>query len=159
MSVVKWLMRCAPGFSFILLLIFLESVLGVVRSGNLSRGHLLGQNGALILYGVYICYSLLLHLIAFAFPVRLCWAAWCAASRIHATCCQDAIKSTDTVDLCEDGTSVRQDETTVTMAIIIPSYKEDFCVLEDTLNVLASHRLAKTRYDARMNVHGARKLY
>ena len=37
--------------------------------------------------------------------------------------------------------------TEVVNAIIIPSYKEDIDVLEDTLKVLSSHRMAVKTYD------------
>lgn len=36
----------------------------------------------------------------------------------------------------------------VTHAILVPSYKEHVETMKETLNVLASHRLAKRRYDA-----------
>lgn len=157
MSVTAWFQRCTPGLSFVILLLILESALGIFRTelaGKLPPSYSFLRGECTVLQAIFICYSLLLHLLAFAFPIQICVAAWSAASRIKQAHqlppshlhLKNTYSSSDG-SLTPDDFEEYDPGTPVTMAIILPSYQEDISVLEDTLNVLASHKLSQTCYD------------
>ncbi|KAF3901546.1 hypothetical protein ABW21_db0201082 [Orbilia brochopaga] len=160
----SWVIRCLPGLSVIGLLILAECALEILQSfwlGASSPTKLITGQGPVIAQVLFISYGLFLHFLATFFPLRLCWRVWHASSEIlrkHTTDRPTKTFFQPTVD--SDDEDAEQNglmkyhlktrtliEPDVTHSIIIPSYKEDFHVLEDTLKVLASHPSARSQYD------------
>lgn len=159
MGVLKWLLRCIPGLSILLLLILLECALKIAQTEWISFTYppfLVDQPLPLIAQSIFIVYTLLLHILVLVFPVRLCYSVWTAASQIksaHGIGAEAAATNSqhDSISHSLLDLELREHSTgeycDVTMAVIIPSYKEDIGTLEDTLRVLASHDRAKSSYD------------
>lgn len=172
MAFFQWLSRCAPGLSLIILIVFIECTLGLVEStwislfySRLSLSHV----GGYLMRAGFILYSFILHFVTLVFPVRLCWATWEAGSRIreqHREEVDDDAKSiseksdegykSDEMIYVEE---IGAEQVQVIMAIIVPCYKEDISILEDTLGVLGSHILAKDSYDVRYHPNCCKVLY
>lgn len=138
MATLYWFLRCIPGISTLLLLLLLESSLGVLRSGYAFYYHgrhtessLATPIGLQILFSVY---TLFLHFIAFTFPLRVALAARNAAKAIRH-------------QHSRDGRPPKQGDRTVTMVVVIPAYKESLDTMRETLDVLASHQDAGETYD------------
>lgn len=157
MNVAKWFSRCLPGLSTLFLLILLELSLNIVETEWISFYYptfLLHRHAPLVAQAALIFYSVFLHVLALLFPLRLCAAVHSATKQIQAAhSCQKGFAGEDATgrlvasEHIEPGVA---QSPTVTMAIILPSYKEEVEVLEASLRVLASHRHAKTSYDVRM---------
>lgn len=153
MKVSNWLSRCIPGLSTISLVILLELSLKIVETEWISffyPAFLLHQNASLIAQVLFVSYSLFLHLLALTFPLRLCAAVYFATKQIEETHLHP--KGSIREDVPGPSTRLKSIEAEgecpiVTMAIIVPSYKEEVDILETSLRVLASHRHAKTSYD------------
>jgi hypothetical protein len=121
-------------------------------------------------------YAVLVHVLALAFPLRLCYATWrltkslreSTRSRDHKTASlahfvnrpklprvpssseisSYASSSSDiTTSDSESSASSYGDEESVIHAIIIPNYKEDLNTLRETLEVLACHPQASSTYE------------
>lgn len=154
MKVGNWISRCIPGLSTLSLIILLELSLKIVQTEWINYFHptsSLHRNASLIAQALFVAYSLFLHLLALIFPLRLCAAVYAATKQIEDTHpCQKGLGRED-----GPGPSPRYEYTeaeaehnpSVTMAIIVPSYKEEVAILEASLRVLASHRHARTSYD------------
>lgn len=148
MSLFRWLQRCVPGLSTLLLLTLLEYALQVVRStyfylccNNPGPTHV-----APVFWQLLFCaYSIFLHTLACLFPVRLSLAARSAAQSIwHEHLKLRARKE-------QDMKAIKSlDSHKATMVIIIPSYKESVDTMQDTLSVLANHQDAAEKYDVRL---------
>jgi len=157
MGVSKWFSRCIPGLSTLSLLILLELSLKIVETEWISFYYptfLLHHNASLIAQTLFVLYSVFLHLLALIFPIRLCAAVHFATKQIH-----DAHNSPQGLARgvgpshspnYENIKAEGIETPCATMAIIIPSYKEEAEILEASLRVLASHRHAKTSYDVRI---------
>lgn len=156
---LTWLTRCLPGLSSILLIVLIECALRPLQTVWMQFEYpsfLLTTNNSVVAQLTFITYSLFLHVLALLFPLRLCLAARTATEEI-----QRAHSDTDsaTATAPSDPSGGEQEWTRlddvagsdthgqIIMAIILPSYKEEIAVLEDTLRVLASHRLAQSSYD------------
>lgn len=160
MGVSKWFSRCIPGLSTLSLLILLEFSLKIVETEWISFYYptfLLHHNASLIAQTLFILYSVFLHLLALIFPLRLCAAVHSATQQIRAAHNSPKKFARGDVPSRSPGYENLEAEgiesSCVTMAIIIPSYKEDMEILEASLRVLASHRHAKTSYDVRIGQH------
>lgn len=157
MNVVKWFSRCLPGLSTLSLLILLELSLKIVETEWISFYYptfLIHRHASLVAQALFILYSVFLHVLALIFPLRLCAAVYSATKQIEAAHkCQKGFTGEDVSSRLVDSERIEPGEAqspSVTMAIILPSYKEDVEILETSLRVLASHRHAKTSYDVRM---------
>lgn len=156
---LHWLTRCLPGLSSLLLIVLIECALQPLQTAWMKFEYptfLLKTNNPVLAQLLFISYSLFLHVLALLFPLRLCLAARAATEEI-----QRAHSDTDAgLETPQDGPSGAEQEWDrlndtpgadtygqTIMAIILPSYKEEVAVLEDTLRVLASHRLARSSYD------------
>ena len=159
MGFLRWSLRCIPGLSTFLLLILLECALRIVQTEWLSftfPAFLRHDPTPVIAQAIFITYSIVLHSLTLLFPLRLCTSAWAATQEIrvihsHRTSawredCRHDISAADLsdIELEQDTSNVKG---SVTMAIVLPSYKEDAGILETSLRVLASHSLAKSSYD------------
>ncbi|KIW30612.1 uncharacterized protein PV07_06345 [Cladophialophora immunda] len=159
MGILKWSLRCIPGLSVFGLLILLESALKIVETEWLSFFYppfLKHIASPVVAQTIFISYSVFLHVLALLFPLRLCVSAYSATREIHATHRRSKLTRGDTVQ-CDGfrdephGFGTQQDTAkrsgAVTMAVVLPSYKEDIEILETSLRVLASHTLARSSYD------------
>ncbi|OAL29436.1 hypothetical protein AYO20_09173 [Fonsecaea nubica] len=159
MGFVRWSLRCIPGLSVLGLLVLLESALKIVETEWLTFFYppfLKHIASPVIAQTLFISYSVLLHILALLFPLRLCASAYAATRAIKATHLRSNITLSNTVhrnDLREEYQGLESQHDTakrpgvVTMAVVLPSYKEDIEILETSLRVLASHTLAKSSYD------------
>lgn len=160
MSFLNWIVRCVPGLSVLVLLILVECSLQIVQTEYISLRYpidLVQKSNPVFAEFMFITYSALLHVFALVFPLRLCWSAWRAATLIetvHSARHNHGLprrKETqrDLVlgDYLDSKSDNLESHKRTIQAIMIPSYQEDVAVLEDTLKVLASHKLASTSYD------------
>lgn len=162
MSGPSWLIRCLPGLSVIAVCILAECALEVLQTLYLGfrypTGLLPGHN-PVIAQSLFATYSVYLHVLALLFPLRLCWCVWRAATQIEEShAAYSKVRSLTKLDQEPDrqvqsSTCWDKDESSqgyghgFVHAIVIPSYKEDIDVVEDTLKMLASHQLAPKHYD------------
>lgn len=161
MGFVKWLLRCTPGLSVFGLLLLLESALKIVQTEWLSFFYppfLRHIASPVVAQTIFISYSVFLHILALLFPLRLCASAWAATCEIKATHARSRKGSSTSspIKVHGNGNSVMELELQqdlskksglVTMAVVLPSYREDIEILESSLRVLASHKLARSSYD------------
>lgn len=159
MSFLRWSLRCIPGLSTFCLLILLESALKIVQTEWLSFFYppfLKHVATPLVAQTLFIVYSIFLHILALLFPLRLCMSAYTATKEINAIHQQPRAVSREVVqaNILEYGNGEQDSQQDgaqktgrVTIAVVLPSYKEDIEILETSLRVLASHALAKTTYD------------
>ncbi|POS75627.1 hypothetical protein DHEL01_v205986 [Diaporthe helianthi] len=122
MAIGLWLQRCTPGVSslmVIFLVTFSESFL--------------------------IIYTLFIHLVISAMPLRIFRGARLATQQMRAA----LEASQQEMDEPENSSASSHNPTSPGLihVCIIPSYKESSETLHDTLRILASHRLAKSTYD------------
>lgn len=165
MALLDWVVRCLPGLSILGVLIVSETALQVVQTAVIGLSYppgLIPSRNPVFAQTLFCAYSLLLHILAFLFPLRLCRAVWQATNAIKEArnarpggSCPGKVKlEEDALDFSQVSSSSQQQDKEATSndtinAIMVPSYKEDIGVLEDTLNVLASHALAHQTYDVR----------
>lgn len=162
MAVLDWVVRCLPGLSILCVLIIAECALQIVQTTLVGLNYppsLIQGHNPVIAQFLFISYSLILHLLAFFFPIRLCRSVYQASNAIEEVFQARREANTTGKEKCEDvpifrqpSPSLQQEEVPPTPnetihAIMVPSYKEDIGVLEDTLNVLASHGMASKSYD------------
>lgn len=132
MAIGLWLQRCTPGVSslmIIFLLAFSERF--------------------------FVFYTIFLHVVISAIPLRIFRGARLATEQIQAA-----------IEICQklsdkprapQGSSYQGAPFEVTHVSIIPSYKESIETLQDTLRILASHRHAKSTYDVRTSPHAPQR--
>lgn len=159
MGFVKWFLRCTPGLSVFCLLFLLESALKIVQTEWLSFFYppfLRHVASPIVAQTIFISYSVFLHILALLFPLRLCASAWAATCEIRATHARSKKGPGSLFKGDGNGSmfmelELQQDLSKksglVTMAVVLPSYKEDIEILESSLRVLASHTLARSSYD------------
>ncbi|KAK5188312.1 hypothetical protein LTR92_011610 [Exophiala xenobiotica] len=157
-----WIFRCLPGLSVLALLILTECALQVLQtiaciSLNYSPGLASGHHPVFAQI-LFMSYSLLLHLLALIFPIRLSrsvWHAWGAVEKVYGPGGTSVVAPKDKNEdsyVPQHNRRATQEQNRIDRlgpihAIMIPIYKEDIALLEDTLKVLASHALATTAYD------------
>jgi hypothetical protein len=198
MGLAAWGVRCVPGLSICCLVSIVLCTLGDPRrwlgwSGEKYGGGRKGNgfhggpaerhdpSDILTPAQLFIVfYTVLVHLLALGFPLRLCWAIWqlnretkSVIAQYGSSYRQSGIRSL-TRTIGSPGASLSHIETTrgdsssrsssssgetrirsdslgmVVHAILLPNYKEDIDTLRETLEVLASHAQARTSYDVRM---------
>ncbi|ETI28794.1 hypothetical protein G647_01245 [Cladophialophora carrionii CBS 160.54] len=158
MSLLRWLLRCTPGLSVFCLLILLEAALRIVETEWLSFFYPPFLNhiaSPVVAQTLFISYAVFLHIVAFLFPLRLCASAYAATRDIKAAhgLSKPTTANTATLDALGNDPGLQQSalkkSDSVTLAVVLPSYKEEVEILESSLRVLASHTLARSSYDAR----------
>lgn len=139
MAIGRWFLRCLPGLSILVLLLLLESALGIGRSLYIHFFHknpgrpLINPVVAQVLFSIY---TLFLHLLATTFPLRLAYAASSATRGIRENHERGMQPPADARRAAKN-------------AIIIPAYKETLDTMRETLDVLACHQDAAVTYDVR----------
>ena len=157
---LRWALRCLPGLSLLTLFILTECALGIIQTiaGHLHSTDLLVFHAPLLAQVIFVAYSLFLHVLAFFFPLRLCYSSWQAAKAIRSVCGHGPrdtalfkLKTEESPCIQPEESDTEQQEQhyglEIVHAIMIPAYREDVGLLEDTLKVLASHTLASRAYD------------
>ena len=161
MGLLRWFLRCTPGLSVVSLLILLESALRIIEIEWFSSFYplfLVPIASPALAQFLFIAYSVFLHTLALLFPLRLSASTWAATRDIRALHGQSKPASSNAQPL-EDLRNVLLERnpaqnaltksSSVKMAVVLPSYKEDIEILESSLRVLASHTLARSTYDVR----------
>lgn len=143
MSYYAWITRCVPAFSICAVAILLVLALIVQPHGREEEGKYNGETTWAQL--VLSVYTVLLHIMSIAFPLRVCWSMIDMNRRM-----KDAAALMPNIRRRRAG-SVKSDEGDFTFpvplfVIIIPAYKEEVETLEMTLRVLASHPQARHCY-------------
>jgi hypothetical protein len=165
MALARWAMRCIPGLSVLALLVLIESALQIFQTTIIGLTYPTGlakRGNPVVAQFLFSTYTILLHFLAFLFPLRLCRAVWCATSAIRQSQFESGNFLSDK-EKDDDGGSPRLrgsngDDADIFHVVIIPIYKEEVETLEDTLNVLASHPAARQTYNVRdmpRALHGA----
>lgn len=117
---------------------------------------------------VFAAYNLFLHTLALFAPLRFCWALWHITNEVQQVGAKYGPKDSDLVPRSNargersspgspitDPGNYDEDEPgegldslgRLRHAIVLPSYKEEFDNLRETLDVLAKHPQAKDTYD------------
>lgn len=144
MSYYAWITRCIPAFSICAVAILLVLALIVQPHGREEEeGKYNGETTWAQL--VLSVYTVLLHIMSIAFPLRVCWSMIDMIRRMR-----DATALMPNTRRQRAG-SVKSDEGDFTFpvplfVIIIPAYREEVETLEMTLRVLASHSQARHCY-------------
>ena len=151
MEIGLWLQRCAPGVSSLVVIFLLgisitRSLVGDAQD-MMTNGTGLGRQQLTFSEGFFIFYTIFLHVVVSALPLRIFRGAMLATRQI-----QGALRvSQQESDQPEhpEGRSHQSSPSELIHVSIIPSYKESIETLQATLRVLASHRLARSSYDVR----------
>jgi hypothetical protein len=144
MSYYAWFTRCIPAFSICAVAILLVLALIVQPHGREEEGRYNGETTWAQL--VLSVYTVLLHIMSIAFPVRVCWSMVDMIRRM-----KDATAIMPNTRRRRVASLKSSDEGDFTFpvplfVIIIPAYKEEVETLEMTLRVLASHSQARHCY-------------
>jgi hypothetical protein len=144
MSYYAWFTRCIPAFSICAVAILLVLALIVQPHGREEEGRYNGETTWAQL--VLSVYTVLLHIMSIAFPVRVCWSMVDMIRRM-----KDATAVMPNTRRRRVASLKSSDEGDFTFpiplfVIIIPAYKEEVETLEMTLRVLASHSQARHCY-------------
>ena len=156
MASTSFILRCTPGLSVLLLLVLGECALHVIQTSVIGLYYprfLTKRRDSTTTQVLFCTYSLFLHGLSFAFTLRVSRAAWKAVRAIQQSHrpSGDESHSIPILEKEDTGTTGHRTEThgEPIMVILIPSYKEEQYVLEETLEVLGCHGLAKQSYDVR----------
>ncbi len=193
MGLIAWCVRCIPGLSILALLSLIFCALGdplqwpwwsseTYSSNGTGHRHTSGGRHPPSDFLTpsqlfFVGYTVLIHLLALGFPLRLCWAVWHINREIRSAIAQNSSSYRQsgirplTRTVGSPGASLSHIETTrrdsssrsssssgesrsrsdslgmVVHAILLPNYKEDIDTLRETLEVLASHAQARISYD------------
>lgn len=145
-SIWVWATRCIPAFStfFVAALCILSFIIdpyGMRRKGAHSGDATVAQT-------ILSVYTIVLHICALLFPLRVCWAVYDILVKMKEAASEAPYLRR------RRAASITGDESLPAspiplFAIILPAYKEDLEMLEETLQVLASHPQATYCYDVR----------
>lgn len=148
MGIGLWLQRCTPGVSS-LVIIFLLGVSNtkfpVGDAQEMTDGTSLRRQRLTFSEGFFIFYTIFLHIVLSAIPLRIFRGARLATQQIQAALEVSRQESDQPGN--PQGRGHQSSPTQLIHVSIIPSYKESIDTLQDTLKILASHRLAKSTYD------------
>ena len=127
-----------------------------------------------VLVLTFAYYSLFIHILVTIFPFRACWGIWDVTRglkrvtgskkprsfKTERKLSSSSFSSAETLNPGSSSTSsdaedfeagyyadIESDQLGPIHAVLIPNYKEDFDVLRETLDVLASHPRARCQYD------------
>lgn len=149
MGIGLWLQRCTPGVSS-LVIIFLLGISNmrffIGGTQEVADGTGLGRQRLTFSEGFFIFYTIFLHIVLSAIPLRIFRGARLATQQIQAALEVSRQES-------DQPENLQSPPSELIHVSIIPSYKESIDTLQDTLRVLASHRLAKSTYDVRSCPH------
>ncbi|KAG6358322.1 hypothetical protein INS49_014206 [Diaporthe citri] len=148
MGIGLWLQRCTPGVSslvIIFLLGFSNTRLSAADAQESTDDTGLGRQRLTFSEGFFIFYSIFLHIVISALPLRTFRGARLATQQIQAAL--EASQQESDQNENTQGRSHQSSPSELIHVSIIPSYKESLETLQDTLKLLASHRLAKSTYD------------
>lgn len=158
MAIGFWLQRCTPGVSS-LVVIFLLSVSNIRVFAGEAKETIddtgLGRQRLSFSEGFFIFYTIFLHLVISAIPLRIIRGARLATQKMQEAL-ESSQKESDQPEIPQSRSHQSSPPELIHVSII-PSYKESFETLQDTLKILASHRLAKTTYDVRKYPHTSQK--
>jgi MFS superfamily sulfate permease-like transporter len=144
MSYYAWFTRCIPAFSISAVAILLVLALIVQPHGREEEGRYNGETTWAQL--VLSVYTVLLHIMSIAFPVRVCWSMVDMIRRMKdATAVMPNTRRRRVASL-KSGDEGDFIFPVPLFVIIIPAYKEEVETLEMTLRVLASHSQARHCY-------------
>lgn len=181
MAFFNWFCRCIPGFTIIIWITVTYQALGgrIPYSPQQDASYDWQRLNAWQV--IYIIYSLIAHICAcIIFPARLCYAVYHIVGELKAAkfeametvpSYQDSESDLDdkssqtslsgkTLSVSDSSVSrvgtpksskFPDDEDQVIHAIILPSFKETFDTMDETLSVLACHTMAKSSYDVRFS--------
>ncbi|PMD18508.1 hypothetical protein NA56DRAFT_672343 [Hyaloscypha hepaticicola] len=119
---------------------------------------------------VLVYYTIFVHVLGLLFPIRLCWAVKSMTTNLKRTQIQaaplrklakriqfrhsksesgyeDSLSSDYSESDVEVSTESEYEDELLVHAIILPNYKEEMDTLRETLEVLASHQLARSSYE------------
>lgn len=154
MGIGLWLQRCTPGVSS-LVIIFLLGVsntkLFAGDTQEMADGTGLERQRLTFSEGFFIFYTISLHIVLSAIPLRIFRGARLATQQIQAAL-EVSRQESDQPEKPQ-GRAYQSSPSELIHVSIIPSYKESIETLQDTLRILASHRLAKSTYDVRRCAH------
>lgn len=154
MGIGLWLQRCTPGVSSLVIILllgisFISSITGHAQEVTHDTG--LGRQRLTFSEGFFIFYTIFLHVIISAIPLRIFRGARLATQQIQAVL--EASQQESDQPEYPQGHGHQSSPSEIIHVSIIPSYKESIETLQDTLRILTSHRLAKSTYDVRRYAH------
>jgi hypothetical protein len=158
---LRWAVRCLPGLSVLAILILSELALQIFQTAYIGLSYptgLVTGHNPVSAQLLFVAYSVFIHVVALIFPFRLCRSVWQASTAVREIYGPGGKYAAPVKAKAEDAPAPQQSRSDAqgqyqvghidtVHAIMIPSYKEEISVLEETLKVLASHTLATTTYD------------
>lgn len=153
MALIHWLQRCTPGVSTLAIVFLLGVCATWSRAGDKQEttdGTKPGREPLTFSEGFFIFYTTFLHIVISALPLRIFRGARLATQQMQAALKASQQESDQPENLQSSGH--QPSSSGLIHVSILPSYKESIQTLQDTLRVLASHRMAESTY-------GVRKLY
>jgi hypothetical protein len=168
---LTWYIRCIPGFSIIVVISLTYFALWAAHTDKKQWGDRPitpspdddFHPSTSFFQAVFVFYTITIHILALVFPIRACWAVWSCTRGLQSVLAKvDDLDNPDSKADCGQATTVTVDPlqhlfTTqkgisnstggLLQAILLPNYKEEVGVLEETLEVLACHGQAKSSYD------------
>lgn len=147
-STYLWATRCIPAFSCVAVAVLLVLSFVVWPYGKGDKGEHRGN--ATIPQLVLAVYTVFLHILSVAFPVRVCYAMGNVIKKIQESSSIEDHPQHRSLQLVK----TKEGELAFPaplFVIILPAYKEDLETLEETLRVLASHPQARHCYHVRCN--------
>ena len=159
MAIGLWLQRCTPGVSSLMVVVLLgihTTKFGTGDAQETTDATNLGRHRLTFSEGFFIFYTIFLHVVLSALPLRIFLGARLATQKIQAALEASQQESDQPENL--QGSSHQSSPSDLIHVSIIPSYKESIETLQDTLRILASHRLAKSTYDVRTHMHANQRI-
>jgi hypothetical protein len=148
MGLAHWIVRCTPFFSVSILLLLICSSLLWQPFGARTHGRHEGQ--ATHTQRFLAFYIVLLHLAAWWFPIRLCWALFDLLRKLERTATEYVPYQVE--NHYNNARNAHKSHGTTMHAILLPNYKEDIETLSDTLRVLSAHPMAERAYDVSISI-------
>ncbi|KXT01742.1 hypothetical protein AC578_2731 [Pseudocercospora eumusae] len=143
-STYVWATRCIPAFSCIAVAILLVLSFLVSPFGKGTPGKHNGE--ATVPQLILSAYTVLLHLLSIAFPVRVCRAMRDVLKNMREAVVDTPIRSRGSSQSVKTEKHEELGHPVPLFIIILPAYKEDMSTLEETLRVLGAHSQARSSY-------------
>lgn len=150
MAFLHWIQRCTPGVSTLAIIFLLGGFNSRFFTGErqeMTNDTRLGRDRITFSEGFFILYTVFLHIVITTVPLRIFRGARLATQEIQAALKASQLESDQPGSL--QSSSHQSIPSELIHVSIIPSYKESIETLQDTLRVLASHRMARNTYDVR----------
>ncbi|KAJ0124302.1 hypothetical protein J7T55_005640 [Diaporthe amygdali] len=148
MVFLHWIQRCTPGVSTLAIIFLLGGFNSRFFTGDrqeMTNDTRLGRDRITFSEGFFILYTVFLHIVITTVPLRIFRGARLATHEIQAALKASQLESDQPESL--QNSSHQSIPSELIHVSIIPSYKESIETLQDTLRVLASHRMARNTYD------------